>query len=47
MAENNNDGEAPQDNPDDNQPLMQNPADAPVLTYEEALRETIIFKDES
>ena len=44
MADNNS-GEAPQDNPDENSPLVPDSAGAPVLTYDEALRETIIFKE--
>jgi hypothetical protein len=43
MTDNNNGG------PDENQALMDNPeskATAPILTYEEALRKTIIFVDE-
>lgn len=42
MADNNNGG------PDENRPLMANPdnATAPILTYDEALRETIIFNSD-
>jgi hypothetical protein len=43
MTDNNNGG------PDENRPLMDNPeskATAPILTYEEALRDTIIFKED-
>jgi hypothetical protein len=41
MTDNNNGG------PDENRPLMDNldKATAPILTYEEALRETIIFNE--
>lgn len=41
MADNNNGA------PQDNDPMLPKPdsAQAPILTYDEALRETIIFED--